>query len=390
MINFAVMNELSRHIEILLLSNDCVIVPGFGGFVAHHKVAEYDMEEKTFYPPQRVLGFNSQLVLNDSLLVQSYAEAYDLSYPEALRKIENEVEEIKQQIEIEGEYKFRGIGTVSKTAEGYYDFEPCVAGLVSPSLYGFTSYIMDAVNGVADADGASDTEDSAEKKLLSAADVVTGETEVDVKDDAEDTEDVEDDEVEDEEEEERGIYVSYKKMWYAAAASLILLLLPLAYNSLTVGRGSQSSNVIRGSVGDTGKEVVSKIGEGIDTFMKATNSESVPADTVNITEKTVKQEAAGEAVADTKVQAEKTGEVSKETVKGQYSIILASRVSKKGAEDFVKRLNRAGYKEASVYEDGSMRRVVYGSYGSEREAERALNVLKKKNETFASTWVQKL
>lgn len=383
------MNELSRHIEILLLSNDCVIVPGFGGFVAHHKVAEYDMEEKTFYPPQRVLGFNSQLVLNDSLLVQSYAEAYDLSYPEALRKIENEVEEIKQQIEIEGEYKFRGIGTVSKTAEGYYDFEPCVAGLVSPGLYGFTSYIMDAVNGVADADGASDTEDSAEKKLLSAAGVVAGETEVDVKDDAEDTEDVEDDEVEDEEE-ERGIYVSYKKMWYAAAASLILLLLPLAYNSLTVGRGSQSSNVIRGSVGDTGKEVVSKIGEGIDTFMKATNSESVPADTVNITEKTVKQEAAVEAVADTKVQAEKTGEVSKETVKGQYSIILASRVSKKGAEDFVKRLNRAGYKEASVYEDGSMRRVVYGSYGSEREAERALNVLKKKNETFAGTWVQRL
>ena len=383
------MNELSRHIEILLLSNDCVIVPGFGGFVAHHKVAEYDMEEKTFYPPQRVLGFNSQLVLNDSLLVQSYAEAYDLSYPEALRKIENEVEELKQQIEIEGEYKFRGIGTVSKTAEGYYDFEPCVAGLVSPGLYGFTSYIMDAVNGVADADGASDTEDSAEKKLLSAAGVVTGETEVDVKDDAEDTEDVEDDEVEDEEE-ERGIYVSYKKMWYAAAASLILLLLPLAYNSLTVGRGSQSSNVIRGSVGDTGKEVVSKIGEGIDTFMKATNSESVPADTVNITEKTVKQEAAVEAVADTKVQAEKAGEVSKETVKGQYSIILASRVSKKGAEDFVKRLNRAGYKEASVYEDGSMRRVVYGSYGSEREAERALNVLKKKNETFAGTWVQRL
>ena len=347
------------------------------------------MEEKTVYPPQRVLGFNSQLVLNDSLLVQSYAEAYDLSYPEALRKIENEVEEIKQQIEIEGEYKFRGIGTVSKTAEGYYDFEPCVAGLVSPGLYGFTSYIMDAVNGVADADGASDTEDSAEKKLLSAAGVVTGETEVDVKDDAEDTEDVEDDEVEDEEE-ERGIYVSYKKMWYAAAASLILLLLPLAYNSLTVGRGSQSSNVIRGSVGDTGKEVVSKIGEGIDTFMKATNSASVPADTVNITEKTVKQEAAVEAVADTKAQAEKTGEVSKETVKGQYSIILASRVSKKGAEDFVKRLNRAGYKEASVYEDGSMRRVVYGSYGSEREAERALDVLKKKNETFAGTWVQRL
>ncbi|MQO83477.1 SPOR domain-containing protein, partial [Prevotella copri] len=36
------MNRLERHIEILLLSNDCVIVPGFGGFMAHHVDARYD------------------------------------------------------------------------------------------------------------------------------------------------------------------------------------------------------------------------------------------------------------------------------------------------------------------------------------------------------------
>ena len=32
---FANVNRLERHIEILLLSNDCVIVPGFGGFMVH-------------------------------------------------------------------------------------------------------------------------------------------------------------------------------------------------------------------------------------------------------------------------------------------------------------------------------------------------------------------
>lgn len=34
--NFVLMIELAQHIEVLLLENDCVIVPGFGGFVAYY------------------------------------------------------------------------------------------------------------------------------------------------------------------------------------------------------------------------------------------------------------------------------------------------------------------------------------------------------------------
>ena len=30
------MIELAQHIEVLLLENDCVIVPGFGGYKAHY------------------------------------------------------------------------------------------------------------------------------------------------------------------------------------------------------------------------------------------------------------------------------------------------------------------------------------------------------------------
>ncbi len=48
---FAHVIELERHIEILLLSNDCVIVPDFGGFMAHHVDAYYDEEETIFLPP---------------------------------------------------------------------------------------------------------------------------------------------------------------------------------------------------------------------------------------------------------------------------------------------------------------------------------------------------
>ena len=104
---FANVIELGRHIEILLLSNDCVIVPDLGGFMAHHIEAHYDDEERVFLPPQRTLGFNPQLKLNDSLLAQSYIEAYDISYPEALRRIEEEVSELKQSLSNEGYYELR-------------------------------------------------------------------------------------------------------------------------------------------------------------------------------------------------------------------------------------------------------------------------------------------
>ena len=96
------MIELDRHIEILLLSNDCVIVPGLGGFMTHHVGARYDDKDQMYLPPLRTLGFNPQLTMNDSLLVQSYIEAYDISYPEALRRIESEVEEVKQHISAAG------------------------------------------------------------------------------------------------------------------------------------------------------------------------------------------------------------------------------------------------------------------------------------------------
>ena len=144
--NFALVIELDRHIEILLLSNDCVIVPGLGGFMAHHAEARYDEEDHTFLPPLRTLGFNPQLTMNDSLLVQSYVEAYDMSYPEALRRIEDEVNELKQHLENEGRYDLNDIGVLTTNEDGKYIFSPCEAGILTPGLYGLSSFEMAPLN----------------------------------------------------------------------------------------------------------------------------------------------------------------------------------------------------------------------------------------------------
>ena len=140
------MIELERHIEILLLNNDCVIVPGLGGFMAHYAEAHYDDRDRSFVPPMRTLGFNPALKMNDSLLVQSYIEAYDISYPEALLRIEDEVNELQQHIENQGFYALNDIGVLRVNEDGNYEFEPCEAGILTPSLYGLTTVEIEALD----------------------------------------------------------------------------------------------------------------------------------------------------------------------------------------------------------------------------------------------------
>ena len=88
------MIELAQHIEVLLLENDCVIVPGLGGFVAHYTPAMRVAEENTFLPPTRIIGFNPQLKMNDGLLVQSYMAVYGTDFSDATRIVDKSVKEL--------------------------------------------------------------------------------------------------------------------------------------------------------------------------------------------------------------------------------------------------------------------------------------------------------
>ena len=80
------------------------------------------------------------LRMNDSVLAQSYVEAYDISYPEALRRIESEVEVLKKQLSEQGSYVMENLGTLSVNSEGNYEFTPCESGILSPELYGLSNF----------------------------------------------------------------------------------------------------------------------------------------------------------------------------------------------------------------------------------------------------------
>lgn len=134
------MIELAKHIEYLLLENDCVIVPDLGGFIAHQQPAHYEEEEGVFLPPMRTVGFNPQLKMNDGMLVQSYMQAYHTDFPDATRKIEQIVGKLKEQLYTEGMVELHGIGTLHYNIYGMYEFEPNKSGALSPTLYGLDSF----------------------------------------------------------------------------------------------------------------------------------------------------------------------------------------------------------------------------------------------------------
>ncbi|MCE2615461.1 HU domain-containing protein [Phocaeicola oris] len=139
------MNELIRHIEILLLENDCVIVPELGGFIAHYQSAYYDTTEHIYYPPKRTIGFNPKLTINDGLLVQFYMQTYHTDFPDATRKIKKEVEKLKDCLYKEGGVEIPHLGKLCCNIHGIYEFHSDKEEIVTPSLYAFNSFQVNAL-----------------------------------------------------------------------------------------------------------------------------------------------------------------------------------------------------------------------------------------------------
>jgi cell division septation protein DedD/nucleoid DNA-binding protein len=136
------MNELTQHIENLLLENDFVIIPDFGGFVAHYNQAQNVDAENTFCPPTRTIGFNPNLTLNDGLLVQSYMSVHDTDFSGATKMVNEAVKQLIATLHEDGKVELPSIGELHYTMRHTYDFVPYNEKVVTPSLYGLQAFVM--------------------------------------------------------------------------------------------------------------------------------------------------------------------------------------------------------------------------------------------------------
>lgn len=336
-ITFAFVIELERHIEILLLDNDCVIVPGLGGFMAHYVCARRDACDGAFIPPMRTVGFNAKLTVNDSLLAQSYVEAYDLSYPDAVKRIDGEVAELKKRIEADGFYDLNDIGVLRITEDGQYDFSPCKAGILTPSLYGLGTFELDKLSAsslpVKDKPAVAVAESSAQEDV----------TADDAKPNAR-------------------LIALWRNVAVACIAIVVFLLQPMRLDNLQ----HTSETSIDLSLLQPVLSQQQTLGESTlkQELQKAADSMSVSKPIPN------------------KLRASKNAAP-------YYTIVLASHVSKTNAEAYVRQLHVRGYNKAFVEDSGRGRKVVFGNFPSEARAQQVRNNLAENSE-FAQAWVLKV
>lgn len=123
----------------LLLRHNCVVVPGFGGFVAKQVSAELDLQKGILSPPKKALLFNRFLLTDDGLLLAEYARQYGLFYEEAKGQLQGFTDTLQRQL-LHGEtIKLAKLGTFARQSDGQIVFEQDRFFNLLLSSYGLTN-----------------------------------------------------------------------------------------------------------------------------------------------------------------------------------------------------------------------------------------------------------
>ncbi len=130
--------NLYSTIYQLVCDNDCVIIPGFGGFVTNRFSAEVDFSKQEFYPPSRKVAFNENLSLSDGLLVNYISQSENMSWSDAEQEVRLFVDDMNARLAEGKSLVFDGLGEFSRRT-GTLVFVPDASNLLDES-FGLTSF----------------------------------------------------------------------------------------------------------------------------------------------------------------------------------------------------------------------------------------------------------
>jgi nucleoid DNA-binding protein len=116
--------DVTAFIKELLFGHDCVIVPGFGGFIGNYTPARIDKSTGTFYPPVKQISFNRNLNNNDGLLLGRISASAEINYVDARSIVEEFVAGVRKKLERGEKVIFDHIGSFVNNHEGNVQFEP--------------------------------------------------------------------------------------------------------------------------------------------------------------------------------------------------------------------------------------------------------------------------
>lgn len=132
--------QLQQYIKELLYRHECVTVPNFGAFLTRSIHVLIQTDTGVFTPPRKEVSFNHLLKSNDGILAHYMAQKENVSYEQALRKIEKEVIVWKQRLNTQ-HLTFAGIGEMRLNPQKKISFSPFGSINFDLSSFGLISFI---------------------------------------------------------------------------------------------------------------------------------------------------------------------------------------------------------------------------------------------------------
>jgi nucleoid DNA-binding protein len=139
--------DITAFIRELLFGHDCVIVPGFGGFIGNYTPARIDKTTNTFYPPVKQISFNRNLNHNDGLLIGRISESVKLNYDDARSMVEEFVNDLRRRLLHGEKVVFESIGSFINNQEGNIQFEPDRDANYHLNSFGLTQIQVEPLEG---------------------------------------------------------------------------------------------------------------------------------------------------------------------------------------------------------------------------------------------------
>jgi hypothetical protein len=134
-----------KHIADLLFEHDCVIIPGFGGFIGNYQHARIHPVHHTFFPPSKSVLFNINLRQNDGLLASRIAFTENIPYEKALQNIQSLVESWNKQLKEQQFLLIDQIGKLILNREGNLQFEQGNSINFLSDSFGLASFVSPAI-----------------------------------------------------------------------------------------------------------------------------------------------------------------------------------------------------------------------------------------------------
>jgi len=138
--------QFERYISDLLYRYECVIIPEFGAFLTQNVSAKVHESTNAFYPPKKVLSFNEQLQNNDGLLANYIASVEKIPFETAVQKIAKKTKTLKSYLDQGETLSFKNIGDITLNAEGKITFEPSYHLNYLTDAFGLSQYTSPAIS----------------------------------------------------------------------------------------------------------------------------------------------------------------------------------------------------------------------------------------------------